>query len=80
MGGRNGPRWGVLVMRVWVEERQQGSIRARITFTGGEPAIESTTLVIDGADQALRVIGDWLSSLESNYDSYNFGDDTVTPT
>lgn len=55
-------RTGVLVLRVWLEDREQDALRARITETldiSTSNEIERTAV---GEDEILRAVGVWVRS------------------
>jgi hypothetical protein len=68
-------RTGVLVVRIWVEERAESAFRARITATGDVSSEEQTSVVAASVDDVLRIVREWVDGFLAQKSD---GDGSVT--
>jgi hypothetical protein len=62
---------GVLVVRAWLEDRRNGALRARITWTADVSQRDVTRVIVAGEEEIRREVQTWLDALVG-------GDDSVT--
>jgi hypothetical protein len=73
------PRAALLILRLWTEREDPGTLRARITHTR-DLALPGQTRTASGSpDDICAVVRDWLEAIaRPSGDDGTFGDDGVT--
>jgi hypothetical protein len=63
-----GPRGGVLVIRLWVEDGFPRELRARITSSADMLDLNTTTVSASGVDSICARVRAWLEEIDEKVD------------